>query len=405
MKILIVSSYLPFPLTNGGHIRLFNLIKQLSMMHEITLVCEMRQSQTKEDISEIKKYCKQVITAPRKKQWSIRNIIKSGLSNKSFLVTGHTNDILRNQIKELLVRNTFDVIHVETFYVMHNILKTRIPLLLVEHNIEYLVYKRFADQSSLLIRPLLNIDVYKLRKNELDAWKRSSKLITVSQEEKDEMKKAGVVVVPNGVDLLSFPFNKPSTKNYHSMARHLSLPEKELLFIGDFKWIQNRDSVQWIIRDIWPYLLRAVGDEIKIKLRIVGKNIPDNIKKLNTYDSISFDENAPKETHKIFKKSDHLLAPIRIGGGTSFKILEAMASGVPVVTTKRGIKGFEDVNDNHILVAENTQDIVDKTARLLRDEQLYAHISANARKLIEDKYNWEAIARRLDAVYHTLKVK
>ena len=71
MKILVVSSYLPFPLLSGGQIRLYNLIKNLSKNNSITLVCENRQQQTENDVAEIKKYCKNVFTIDRKKQWSI----------------------------------------------------------------------------------------------------------------------------------------------------------------------------------------------------------------------------------------------------------------------------------------------------------------------------------------------
>ena len=77
MKILMVSSFLPYPLTSGGHIRLYNLIKNLSNRHNITLICEKRDYQTEEDVDEIKKICTKVITVRRKKQWSVSNILKT----------------------------------------------------------------------------------------------------------------------------------------------------------------------------------------------------------------------------------------------------------------------------------------------------------------------------------------
>ena len=80
MKILIVSSYLPYPLLNGGNIRLYNIIKALQKRHEITLVCEKREAQTLDDVAQVEKICKKVVTVRRKKQWSIKNIIKSGFS-------------------------------------------------------------------------------------------------------------------------------------------------------------------------------------------------------------------------------------------------------------------------------------------------------------------------------------
>lgn len=402
MNILLVSSYLPYPLYNGGNIRLFNLIKRLSKKYYITLVCETRPYQTRNDVAELNKYCKKVITIPREKQWSINNIIRSGFSKNCFLVTGHTSDKFKKIINELL-KEKFDIIHAETFYIMQNIPPTSIPIVLVEHNIEYLVYKRFADSSNIILKPFLYADIFKMKKNESNSWNRASRLVSVSDEEGKVMNRKGVVVVPNGVDLESFTMKKPEIKEYISVARHLRLPEKEILFIGDFKWLQNVDSVKWILNDIWPYLLRAVENDVKINLRIVGRSIPDEIKSLNIYDSVNFDENTTLRTSDIFKRADILLAPIRVGGGTSFKILETMASGTPVVTTSLGIKGLNTIPDKHVLVGDDTQSIVEKTTSLLRDKELYSTVANNARELIQEQYNWDMISKKLDKIYQSLK--
>src|SRR6185503_6905723 len=102
MKILVVSSYLPYPLYSGGQVRLYNLIKELSGKHEITLICEKRSNQTARDVAEVKKICKEVITVDRKKQWSAGNVLKAGVSSNSFLVTGHTQPIFQQKIQECL---------------------------------------------------------------------------------------------------------------------------------------------------------------------------------------------------------------------------------------------------------------------------------------------------------------
>ncbi len=404
MNILLVSSYLPFPLFSGGHIRLYNLLKELGKKHAITLVCESRSYQTEHDIREVEKICKRVITVPRKKQWSAKNIVDSGFSRDPFLVTGHTNPQLQEEITKILANEVFDLIHVETFYVIQNIpMESKVPIVLVEHNIEYLVYQRYAKNAPFFLRPLLGVDVFKLKQMEEKAWERATRLVAVSEDEKNVMKKHAVSVVPNGVDIERFSFKEMKKKEYHSVAKKLTLPEKELLFIGDFKWIQNRDTVKWIIQDIWPFLLRAIDGDIKIKLWVVGKNIPPYLKALNKYDGIVFDENAPNDTTDIFKRADILLAPIRVGGGTSYKILEAMASGVPVVTTELGFEGLHAKKDEAILVGDDVQTIVEKTARLLRDEELFFSVAKNARKAIEDYYDWKRIAKKLEDVYLSIK--
>ena len=128
MNILLISSYLPYPLFSGGHIRLYNLIKELSKKHKITLICEKRDYQGEAEISELKKFCKKVITVNRKKQWTIGNILKTGLSPQSFLITGHTNLEMKKEIQREINGFQFDLIHVETSYVMQNLPITEIPV-------------------------------------------------------------------------------------------------------------------------------------------------------------------------------------------------------------------------------------------------------------------------------------
>ena len=135
-------------------------------------------------------------------------------------------------------------------------------------------------------------------------------------------------------------------------------------------------------------------------LWVVGRRIPDSIKKLTKDKSIIFDEDATGKTELIYQKTDILLAPIRVGGGTSFKILEAMASGIPVITTDLG--NAIGAKDTEILIANNPEDFIDKIKKLLEDEEFYGKISANARKLVEKKYNWKKIANDLDSVYESV---
>ncbi len=131
MKILMVSSYLPFPLLSGGNIRLYNLLKLLSKKHKITLICERRPNQTEADVKEVEKICEKVITVERKKQWSIKNIVKTGFSLNPFIITGHQSKEMTRAIKNELEKENFDLIHVETFYVMGTLTRKSTPVLLL----------------------------------------------------------------------------------------------------------------------------------------------------------------------------------------------------------------------------------------------------------------------------------
>lgn len=387
MKILMVSSFLPYPLTSGGHIRLYNLLKNLSKKYEVTLLCEKRDFQAEKDIEQVRKFCKKVITVKRKKQWTLGNILKSVFSFNPFLTVGHTSSEMKDKIRHELVANNFDLIHVETFYVMQNVPKTNIPIVLAEHNIEYSVYKRFVDNSPLLLKPFLNWDVQKIKLIEKSFWKKVKILIAVSEKEKKIMN--ADAVVQNGVDVEKFK----AQGNF--MQAKFDEKDKKILFIGDFKWLENRDTAEWIIKKIWPEI--KVKSSFKVKLWIVGKSIPDNIKNLTKDPNVIFDQNASADTYLIYKKSFVLVSPIRVGGGTSFKILEAMASGVPVVTTSLGAEGI--TSGDELIKADTVEDIVRKIVKLFNDKYYYEKVAKSARKLIEEKYDWKKITRKLEKVY------
>ncbi|MCL4352865.1 glycosyltransferase family 4 protein [Patescibacteria group bacterium] len=400
MKILLVSSFLPYPLYSGGHIRLYNLIKLLSKKHEVVLVCEKRDYQSEEDIKELEKICRGVRAVPRKKQWSLANILKTGFSLSPFLVTGHTNSKLKKAIEEELEKEKFDLVHVETFYVMQNLPeRINLPVVLAEHNAEYLVYRRFADRMSLFLRPLFRLDVWKMKRWERNCWKKAAQLVAVSEEEGKMMEgiNKNVSVIPNGADTENFKFQTPDFK--------FQKAERRVLFIGDFRWLQNRDALGWILKDIWPKINYELGvTSYELKLWVVGRKIPGVIKKLTKNEDVVFDENAPKETWEIFKQADILLAPIRVGGGTSFKILEAMASGVPVVTTGLGIEGINAINGKEAMIQDSAERMAESVVNLLDDANLYDIIAANARRLIEQKYDWKKIAKKLETVYESAKI-
>ncbi|CAN5210239.1 glycosyltransferase family 4 protein [soil metagenome] len=393
MNILIVSSYLPYPLFDGGTIRLYNLMKELQKKHTITLICEKRSKQTEKDVEEVEKICKKVITVPRRKQWSISNILKTGILGKSFLITGHTLPEMQSLIAKELETNSYDLIHVETSYVFQNLPQTSLPVVLVEHNIEYMVYQKFMNKAPFFLKPFLSLDIHKLKRTEESYWKKATKVVTVSDLEKDLVGKTGVNadVVYNGVDLENFVMK--------DLALSFDKTPKQFLFIGNYKWLQNRDAVRWILQDIWPKI--KASTEESIVLRIVGRDMPDDIKNWSD-ETVIIEENSPRRTPEIFAESFALLAPIRIGGGSQYKILESMAVGTPVITTSLGLSGLDVKKDSDLLVEDDESGLTKAAIVLLTDNKKYNELSVNGRKQIEEKYDWSKIATSLDTIYRSV---
>lgn len=385
MKILLVSSFFPYPLYSGGQVRLFNLIKKLGALHEITLVAECRKDPDANDYKTVKKYCRKIVTVHRKKQWSIRNILTSAVSPFPFLMVGHSSRDFRNIIKNELQEDKYDLIHVETFYVMQNLPKTDIPVVLVEHNIEYQVYTRWIRKIILLpLRPLLSFDVFKMKLWEKRFWRRAEQVVVVSDADRREVEKAvnkQVEIVANGVDCDYF-----SSKTKDEQIR------STVLFVGSFRWIQNLDACHFLLKRIWPEIIKLMPEA---KLLIVGNEASKKIKNNSQLGVTVVDK--VNDIRQIYHQATLMLAPVRIGGGTKFKILESMASCLAVVTTPLGAEGIE--SEDKMCVGKNTNELVELTVDLLKDSAKRRKYEKNAYTYIKEKFDWQDIAVELERVY------
>lgn len=391
MKILMFTPYLPYPLVSGGQIRTYNLLKNLSKKHEITLASFIREKNEKRYVQELSKYCQNVIVFQRRKAWSPLNVVLAGITPYPFLVSIYFDLTVKKRIRQELSKNNYDLIHAETFYVMPNIPKTSVPILLVEQVIEYLVYQRYVEGLpywSLPLKALLFADVAKIKWWERHYWEQARRLATMSEEDRQFIKKFDpklkVDVVSNGVDIEYFDRTKKVNQKYPTV-----------LFVGNFKWLPNRDAATFLISSIWP----KIKEKIKgAQLWIVGRNPPTEITKFTAPD-VRVD-GAVDDIRSAYGASNVLLAPIRNGRGTKYKILEAMATKTPIVATKLATEGIKIENGLHALIEEDSQSLANKTIRILKNPKLGKNLADAAYELVEKDYNWKKISEDLDRVYH-----
>lgn len=390
MKILMITPYLPYPLVSGGQIRTYNLLKNLAKTHKITLAAFIRDENEKKYIEKLQPYCQKVVTFKRRKAWSPINILLAAVTPFPFLVSIYFDIAVRNKIKKELEKENYDLIHAETFYVMPNIPKTETPIFLVEQVIEYLVYQRFVEglpKFLFFLKPLLFVDVFKIKWWERYYWKKAKRLAAMSQEDREFIKGLDkdlkVDVIANGVDIEHFSKTKKT------------LPRKPtILFIGNFKWLPNRDATKFLVREIWPKIKSQVAGS---KLWVVGRNAPQDIASLASADVVI--DGSVNDIRTAYGNAHVLLAPIRNGRGTKYKILEAMATKTPIVGTKLAIEGINIVNGREALVGETAQSLADLTVEVLTRPALGKSLAASAYKLVARTYNWKKISGELDRVY------
>jgi len=201
--------------------------------------------------------------------WTLRNILLTGFGVYPFLVIRNLSPKEKLALKNDLQKNEYDLIHAETFYVMPHIPRTKVPILLVEQTIEYLVYKHYVESlKNLPMRLLLSIDVAKLKFWETKFWKKADGVVAVSDTDKKEMIKLArnlkVGLVPNGVNLEFFKVKKSWNKK-----------NPRVLFVANFKWLQNTEAAMILINKVFPYVVKSIPNA---RVWIVGQHVPSSIK-------------------------------------------------------------------------------------------------------------------------------
>ena len=390
MKVLMLTPYLPYPLVSGGQIRTYNLLKHLSKHHDITLFSLIKDESERSHLTELKKYCKKIELFKRTKNpFVLRNILLAGFSSYPFVVTRNLPLGMRKAVQTELEHSKYDLIHAETFYMMPNIPTTSTPIILAEQTIEYLGYQDYMKKANLLLRPILAIDVAKIKYWERYFWGVADKLITMSDEDKAFIEhELGTVtntsVVANGVDL---DFFRGVKKN---------LPKNPtVLFVGTFKWLPNIEAVDEIVKKIWPLILKKLPDA---KLKIVGFSPTEKIKAYAKESSIQV-MGAIEDIRDAFATAHVLLAPIRSGKGTRYKVLEAMITGTPVVATTLAAEGLDLKNGENVLIADTPEALSIATVKLLKDSKLQQKLGLAGQKIVKQGYSWDTIAKELDSVY------
>lgn len=389
MKILMLTPYLPYPLYSGGQTRSFNLIKNLSKNHRITLFSFIRSEQERSYIKYLKPYCDKVLVFKRRSAWSLINIMLAIITPFPFLVVIYLSLKLRKALVSELKKRRYDLIHAETFYVMPNIPPTKIPMLLVEQTVEYRVYQHFMEQFGIkILKIAVIIDVLKVKFWETFYWQKARKVVAVSLEDrntmKDLVKSLDPGVVPNGVDPKSF--NLAKTPKFR-------VDKPTILYVGNFKWLQNREAVEILVNEIWPIIKQQVPEG---RLRIVGRNVSSL--KNQYFEGVIFDGQV-ENIQDVYHEAYVVLAPIAGPGGTRLKVLEAMASGCPVITTPVGIQGIEARNNKEVLIGKTNRELAQLTIKIINNPKIREELIASSRRFVVSRYNWQNITLKLENIY------
>jgi len=393
MNILLISSRNPYP-PHGGHSqRTFNLIKYAAQNHDIFLLTFVEKDENLGNVSAMRKISADVYPfyiPDEQSKWRFAlSLIRNLFSPLPYTAQKYDTSEMRCKIRELLEEREFDILQCDApDLAQYTDEVGDISKVVVNHNVESkLMYRRCVYARNILEKMYLYFQSFKMRKYERRICERFDNCVVVSEIDKEELQRispeAKISVVPNGVDIEYF---RPTYEDF---------AENTLIFVGGMTWFPNLDGALWFCEEIWPLVKREIPEP---KMSFIGRNPPKKVLELAKTDNIE----APgfvDDIRPYVSKAAVYVVPLRVGGGTRLKILDAMAMGKAVVSTSIGCEGLEVTPEENIIVADSAEEFAKRTVELLRNPDLIKRLGIAGRKLTEEKYDWNIIGMKMEEVY------
>ena len=392
LRILIVSPSLPYPPTWGFGIRVFQFVRHLAARNYVRVLCYPREVDDGERkaLAQICDGVQVVTTPPVGSQHRRASQLASLPSTTPFHAREHWSAAMQAAIDACLTEWHPDIIQVESSPMCAFSYRSHAPVVLDEHNIESELLGRMGDaEGTLLRRAYRGIEAAKYRRFETRAWRRASACLVTSAREADVVRtRASSVathVVPNGVDCGMFrPTDEPDRS-------------EKVVFVGLLTYRPNLDAALYLADEVMPVVWQRNPN---VSLTIVGAGLPADLRRLDR-PGVKTTGWVP-DTREYLSSAGVAVVPVRMGGGTRLKVLEALAMGTPVVTTTVGSEGIDVEDGRHLLVADGADAFAHSILRLLGDRDLAQRLSREGRQLVIERYSWTEILESVENLYYEL---
>lgn len=384
-KIALFTPYVPYPPNTGGKIRSYHLILALVNYFDVDVYATSHGLPDVDDVCAMQRMVRRLRILEVHKTRRLRDLWR-WISAPWPRFVDYFQDS-RSLLQAWLALHTEEyelLIADELCMTPYMELRSDLPRVVFRQKIDSIHVREVAAAHPWgLERVLYYMEAGKLRRYERQKMPIYQACVTCSEADAAVVRQdaPGIIlhVIPNGVDLEQFC---PS-----------GLPRKDppvLLFVGTMHYYPNIDAVRYFFEDIYPLIRQARPD---IQVQIVGHRPPPEIQRLTRLPGVEVTGSVP-DVRPYYEQAKVFIVPLRLGGGTRLKIVEAMAMGLPVVSTSVGAEGLEVRHGENILIADDPRAFADSVLRLLSDPALWAHLSVGGQQLAR-RYDWRELTKSL----------
>jgi polysaccharide biosynthesis protein PslH len=403
LKILYVSQMPASPPRFGAQARMHGLMTQLARRHDVTAVILLdHEFEVEECRRAMQAYCHEVVLVPNpygaeglaKRLLQLRSLA----SSRSFERLRVTVPALQRALDRVLQAKQFDVVNLEFTFLGHCNLRQapageRPPRLVVDsHNIDYDLARQYARAGGSLVRRFYaGLNWRKLRREELGTYRDADGVYLCSTADEgrllDQVPRTHTAVIPNAADV----------EYYQPRPSDLPPDGRTVVFFGLLSYVPNVDGVTHFVEDIWPRIAEAHPEA---RCKIIGGQPPPSLQAL-AGPRVELTGFVP-DLRPHLAAAAAVVVPLRFGGGTRLKVVEAMAMGKAIVSTTLGAEGIEAVPGRDLLAEDEPAAFAHAVNRLLAEPSLAARIGQAARQLAVERYSWSRAARALEGFYRRI---
>jgi sugar transferase (PEP-CTERM/EpsH1 system associated) len=405
MRLLYFAPHQIWPLTSGNRLRDFHLARQLATRASVTVV---EMCHPGELASLLPDDCGlgTLVSLDKGTGYTAGKILRGMIGPTPLTALNYFQPELATQLADIFNHDQFDTVQIEGVHLSEYMPVIRAaphrPAILIDwHNIESELMARYSQNApswtkSLVARRTATL----LERTEMRLLETCRAHTVPSERERDKLiarcPSAKVYVMPNGVDAHQF-----SPAAIARVRRSTGLPNtnQSLLFVGSMDFYPNIDAVMWFVRDIWPGISQRHPE---LQFVIAGRKPSREVRKLASDRVVvtgTVDDVLP-----LYASAVAAVVPLRFGSGTRLKILEAMAAGVPVVSTHSGAEGIDVTHNVHLLLADSAAEIRAAIDQIIDSPPICSHLTQAARHLVETQYDWTVLGEKLFRIHKELEM-